>query len=423
MPNNTFRHFFLPLLKRTFALAGLSLSFALGMTEVHAAEIPFSDVELPTKLGVGYAVQLLDMNGDQRLDICIVDQERILWLENPTWKEHILIEKQTKKDNVCFTSHDIDGDGRLDFAVGADWRPFDTQTGGTIQWISGAGTVTPTDLWKVLPISEIPTVHRMNFGDILGNKRPELVVVPLMGRGTTKPNFAEAPVEVSVYSIPANPLTDPWPKTIISNQLHVCHNFVITDFNRDGHTDVLVVAFEGIYLLERPASGTLWKHTRIGSGNQKQSPNRGASEIKTGHLKGNSPYIATIEPWHGNEVVVYTKPNTPPTSDEWLWDRHLLDDQLKWGHAVACVNLDDDEEQELVIGVRDTLSPENPCGVRIYDPVDAAAGKWQRQMLDPGSVAVEDLAVGDLNGDGQADIVAVGRATHNVKIYFHGTKR
>jgi len=126
---------------RTLAVGLLSCISQLGnLSACHAADIPFVDVELPTKLGVGYAVQLLDMNDDKRLDICVVDQERILWLENPTWKEHILIEKQTKKDNVCFSSWDINGDGQRDFAVGADWRPFDTQTGGTIQWITGAGS-------------------------------------------------------------------------------------------------------------------------------------------------------------------------------------------------------------------------------------------------------------------------------------------
>lgn len=62
------------------------------------------------------------------------------------------------------------------------------------------------------------------------------------------------------------------------------------------------------------------------------------------------------------------------------------------------------------------------CGLRIYDPVDATAGKWTRQIVDPGSVAIEDLACGDLNGDGRIDVVAVGRATHNVKIYWNETK-
>jgi hypothetical protein len=35
---------------------------------------------------------------------------------------------------------------------------------------------------------------------------------------------------------------------------------------------------------------------------------------------------------------------------------------------------------------------------------------------------VEDATVGDLNGDGKPDIVAVGRATKNVRIYWNEGK-
>ncbi len=58
--------------------------------------------------------------------------------------------------------------------------------------------------------------------------------------------------------------------------------------------------------------------------------------------------------------------------------------------------------------------------MRIYRPARCPAGsKWQRTLLDPGGVAVEDLAAADLNGDGRIDLVAVGRATKNVKIYWN----
>ena len=34
-------------------------------------------------------------------------------------------------------------------------------------------------------------------------------------------------------------------------------------------------------------------------------------------------------------------------------------------------------------------------------------------------MAVEDLAAADLDGDGRIDIIAVGRASHNARIYWN----
>jgi hypothetical protein len=133
-------------------------------------------------------------------------------------------------------------------------------------------------------------------------------------------------------------------------------------------------------------------------------------------------YLATIEPWHGNQVVVYQRPADPrPKTGDWLWRRKVLDEELQWGHAVACANLDDDSDEELIIGVRDDASPQARRGLRIYDP-NASTDSWKRFVVDPGSVAIEDLAAADLNGDNRIDIVAVGRQTHNVKIYWNETK-
>lgn len=389
----------------------------LCCSPVMAGELSFKDIELPTKLTVGYAVRVLDMNADRRPDIAIVDSDRILWLENPNWNEHVLIEKQTKMDNVCFAPADINGDGQLDFAVGADWKPF---SGGDLQWITGKS---PTEKWTVHRIGPEHTCHRIHFADLDGDGRQELISAPLMGKGTTAPNWSEAPVRITARTIPSDPVAGPWEEKVLCDDLHVTHNFHVTDFNHDQKPDIVIVSFEGVHLLEPTKSGK-WQRTRIGTGNQQTSPNKGASEIKHGKL-GSGDYLATIEPWHGHQVVVYTRPKTErPERGEWLWERQVIDEELKWGHAVQCANLDEDADEELIIGVRDDLDASDTSkrrGLRIYDPSEGGR-KWTRTIVDPGSVAIEDAAVGDLNGDGKIDVVAVGRQTHNVKIYFNESK-
>src|SRR5262249_38366197 len=119
----------------TFAFLALALMPARAADPKPVALPTFRMQELETKLGVGYAVLIADVNGDGKPDIIVVDTTRVLWYENPTWKRHTIIEGLTRPDNVCAAAHDIDGDGKLDLALGADWKPFNTKEGGTLQWL------------------------------------------------------------------------------------------------------------------------------------------------------------------------------------------------------------------------------------------------------------------------------------------------
>jgi hypothetical protein len=410
------------------ALALILLALPVPVTsraESADATFPtFEMREIDKSLGVGYAVLLVDLNGDRKTDIVVVDQRRVVWFENPTWKRRIILEGQTKPDNVCIAAYDIDGDGQLDLALGADWKPFNTKEGGTLQWLKRGKSL--DEPWTLYPIGEEPTVHRIRFADLHGTGAASLVVTPLMGRNSTREkNWMDgAPVRLLAYKVPKDPTRDRWVPEVLDESLHVLHNFApipAGDGQRKG-MDLLTASYEGVSLLS--FQGDRWQRQPIGQGNQDNpNSNRGSSEIKRGQLKDGSPFLATIEPWHGNQVVVYTPPRSGDPKA--LWDRHVIDDKLKWGHAVWCADLDGDGNDEIIIGVRDNLSnkPGEKCGVRIYKALDATRTKWERHLIDEGGVAVEDLAAADLDGDGRIDLVAVGRASHNARIYRNVGKK
>jgi hypothetical protein len=130
-----------------------------------------------------------------------------------------------------------------------------------------------------------------------------------------------------------------------------------------------------------------------------------------------SPFhlLATIEPWHGHQAVVYTS----PIDDTGTAQRFVLDDQIKGGHAVWLDDFDQDGEFELLVGFRDKAGPKALPGLNIYDlHIDGEYNVTsEKHAIDDGGMATEDARAADMNGDGWPDIVAFGRATHNIKYY------
>jgi hypothetical protein len=58
-------------------------------------------------------------------------------------------------------------------------------------------------------------------------------------------------------------------------------------------------------------------------------------------------------------------------------------------------------------------------GIKMYIPKNKNFSAWEISWIDVNGMACEDLKIADLNGDGKPDIVASGRGTHNVKIYWN----
>ncbi len=209
----------------------------LGASSAPAKDFPkFERIEIDPHAGeVVYAVTHADVNGDEKDDIVAVTENAVYWYAAPDWKKHTIIKDQTVSDNVCIAEHDIDGDGQIDFALGAGWP----QAGGTIQWLSRKESL--DEPWNVHFIGEIPWTHRMRWGDVLGTGTPQLTVSPL--------NKTEGDgVKLTAFEIPADPKKDRWKATVIDDSLNRVHNHWHTQ-SFEGFSNTITASQEGIHFI------------------------------------------------------------------------------------------------------------------------------------------------------------------------------
>ena len=392
----------------TFALISL---LAWGNASASAGEVAlptFRAVEIDAKVEIGYGIALADIDGDKKLDILLADKKQIVWYRNPTWEKFVIAENLTKLDNVCVAAADLDGDGKSEIAVGAGWNPGDTVNSGAVFYL-----IPPKDRtqkWEPVELPHEPTVHRMRWAKNNAGKF-ELIVAPLHGRGNK--DGEGAGVKILSYKVPTNP-RDPWKTDVVSDSLHMTHNFEIVNWNRQQSDEFLIASKEGVFHLVNEAGG--WKSQQLAGNRAGESGFAGAGEVRVGKLPNSSPFIATIEPMHGNQLVTYTRPagNDPGA----LWKRNVLDSSLKEGHAVACGDFLGMGSDQLVAGWR-TKNADGKVGIKFFAPLDKEGKDWKQTIVDYDTMACEDLRVADLDGDGRLDIVASGRATKNLKIYFN----
>jgi len=359
--------------------------------------LTFRAQEIAKDFGVGYAVASGDVNGDKKTDILAISGTELVWFQAPTWEKTVILAAgATTADNVTLAPHDIDGDGRLDIALGAGWTRQNT---GTLQWVKQNAPGT-TPAWEVFPISAEPTLHRIKWADIDGDGKLELIVAPLHGKGTTN---AQGPAaRLLVFRPPANPKADPWPMEVAGEANHIQHNFLAMNLDSDAQDELVTASVEGLTSWKRAKDGT-WARATIGEG----SP----GEVKLGRVGGRR-LLATVEPWHGAGVAVYAeKPGAP------LWTKTSIETALTEGHALGWADFDGDGNDELAVGWR-----RGTPGLAVY-LVDRDGALKSKMMVDAGGMDTEDLMVGDFNGDGLPDIVASGRATRNVKIYWNETPK
>lgn len=359
----------------------------------------FRGVTVTSGLKSGYQLVAADLNVDGKPDIIVIDERatELAWFENPGWERHVLVTEVPRTINL--EVWDWDRDGKPDIAMAHNFETNPEKSVGNVLLLKSAGDVRQP--WVKQEIDRVPTAHRIRWIDPKGDGRKLLVMAPLVGLKARAPDYADnAPVYL--YK------PGEWKRTVLTEaEKGVLHSIAPVAWDRKGE-QLFTASFSGIHLY-RPKGSGAWVSEEIAKGDPRPCPACGSSEIKTGRL-GNRRFIAAIEPWHGNQVVVYTQKGKG-------WERQVIESGMVNGHALAVGDLDGDKRDEIVAGFRG-----QGHHLSVFSADDAQGRKWSKHVIDDGKMAAADCKIADFNGDGRPDIACSGASTGNVKLYLNEGK-
>ena len=355
----------------------------------------------------GYTVIVADINNDHRPDVIGMTQRlnELAWYENPGWERHIMVKGMNSMVNLA--AADIDGDGIPELAIQNEFSMVAAKSPGLVWLLQHQGD--PREPWKMTKVDQLITSHHVAWADVDGDGKKELINAPLIGPKGLAPRFDQDRVPLVYYHVPKD-LQGEWKRQTIDDQLNgVLHRARVVKWYPGKRDQILTTGFDGIILHSATGKpGKLkWEKKLLSKGHEEEAPRAGTSDVAVGRIK-NKRIMAAVEPWHGNEVVVYTQDKSGP------WQRRVIFSELKEGHEVCVGDFNGDGRVDIVAGDR---AKGEISSAHVFYAQDDEGKQWHHEVLDPMGMSASGCQVADINGDGRLDIVMIGGATHNIKWY------
>ena len=366
---------------------------------------PWNFVEhtVATGLRGGYHLAATDINNDGKVDLLAVAtgaKVDLVWFENPTWTPHVMASGYPGMINA--DAFDVDNDGYPEVVLQSGFSTTPAKGDGRMILLTkGADVNAP---WTAREFDRMPSVHRVRWINADGSGQKMVVNAPLGGVKGVPPDYRD---KVGIYAY--DPRKDYVREIITEDDEGVLHGVHVVDWDGNGREALLSASFMGIHL-HRFNNGK-WTRTRLAAGSADAWPKNGSSDVVVLRTQAGRQ-LAAIEPWHGNQVVVYRG-----KGDRWD-DRTVIDDTLNDGHTLVHGDLDGDGVDEIVAGYRG-----GGGGVNIYRL--GANSAWTRHALatpDQKSMAAAGCALAHLNDDKRLDLACIGTSTANLKWYENKEK-
>jgi hypothetical protein len=391
------------LLATAVSVVALAVPSVETVTPGGAAAGPVTIVDLvahdiDTNFRGGYAVTVADFNHDGKLDVIAnsLQAQDLAWYENPGWERHVIVADTPQIVNQAVA--DIDGDGIPEVAFQSSFAMQAANSAG-LNWIARHNG-DPRQPWQVQKIDQFPTSHHIAWADLDGDGQKELINAPLIGEKSVAPTFDQDKASIFWYS------PKDWKRHTVTTDIPgIIHRVRPVKWDGNARDQFLVASFEGIALYRSSGSGDAMTFAKqlLSPGHVEKAPRLGASDVGVGK-QGGHRFFASVEPWHGNEVVVYTE-------KDGMWNRRVIFDKVSSGHEIAVVDLNGDGRDDVVANDNGRVTPQNPNGTPgvhvFFAPADPATGEWQHVRIED-KLAMNSCVAADLNGDHRPDLVCTG---------------
>jgi hypothetical protein len=383
-----------------FAMAAAVFALAAGSLRgaAPAGPVDFVAHDIDANFRGGYSVSVADFNKDGKIDVIAnsLSAQDLAWYENPGWARHVIVAETAQIVNQAMA--DIDGDGIPEVAFQSAFAMQPANSAG-LNWIARHNG-DPRQPWKVEKIDQFPTSHHVAWADLDGDGQKDLINAPLVGENSAAPTYDQDKASIFWYS------PKDWKRHLVANDIPgIIHRVRPVAWDGNKRDQFLVASFEGIALYRSTGSGDgmTFEKQLLSAGHVEKAPRLGASDVGVGKQDGKR-FLASVEPWHGNEVVIYT-------DDHGKWHRRVIFDKVTSGHEIAVVDLNGDGRDDVIANDNSRVTPQNPNatpGVHVlFAPAEPATGEWQYRRIED-KAAMNSCVAADVNGDRLPDLVCTG---------------
>ncbi len=365
--------------------ANLADDLALWTNDaVHTSSDTDSGATVATGAGLPRAPTTADVDGDGDLDVLVARHsgDEFTWYLNDgtgtSWTQETV---GTMDGAYWGRAADIDGDGDLDVAGNSGGE-------ASFSWWENTGAA-----WTEHVVEAGSTNHSMwgiRAADLDRDGSMDLVVT----------NFAEGP---SWY---ANTAGDgsAWTETVIESGVVGGAGIALGDLDSDGDLDLVMADNVGdqLFWYENTAGdGSAWTRATVDTG----LDNPRDPELADVDLDGDLDIVVTTR--SGDEVLWYAN-----SGDGSTWTQALIGTSTNPCHGLP---VDFDQDGDIDVLVSDGSSGD----VDWWENQDGVGSAWTAHTIDSSLGTNFGVAAGDLDGDGDLEVVAAAYSGGAVVTYDH----